>query len=330
MKRRDFIALLSGAAVARPFAARAQQATKIPRIGVLWHAGNEQQEALFLGALRKGLNELDYVEGKNIELVNRFADEHYDRFDGLATELIKAKVDVIVGSVGVAALAAKRQTTSIPIIFIASGDPVGVGLVDTLARPGGNVTGTSNLVTDLASKNLELLKDCFSNLSTVGILANSSTNAAFFRSYVSAMQAAAEVLHVSVHVVGVRSPDEFERGFSEMGNAHVDAVIIMPDGMFNNDRKRIAELALAHKLPAIGWSAELAEAGALMSYGANIPDLFRYTAIYIDKVLKGTNPADIPVEQPVLFDFVVNLRTAKALGLSIPPTVLARADKVID
>jgi len=261
--------------------------------------------------------------------VNRFADEHYDRFDGLAAELVKAKVDVIVGSISSAATA-KRQTATIPIIFIASGDPIGMGLVDTLARPGGNVTGTSNLVVDIASKNLELLKDCFSNLSAVGVLANSNTNAAFLRSYVSAMQAAAEVLHVSVHVVGVRSPDEFERGFSEMGNAHVDAVILMPDGMFNNDRNRIAELALAHNLPAIGWSAELAEAGALMSYGANSADMFRHAAFYIDKVLKGTNPADIPVEQPMLFDFVVNLRTAKALGLSIPPTVLARAGKVID
>jgi putative tryptophan/tyrosine transport system substrate-binding protein len=330
MRRRAFLAVLGAAAAACPLTTLAQQRTKIPRIGVLWHAGNAQQEATFLGALLKGLNELGYVEGKNIELVNRFADEHYDRFDGLATELIKAKVDVIVGSISSAAIAAKRQTASIPIIFIASGDPIGMGLVDTLARPGGNVTGTSNLVVDMASKNLELLKDCFSNLSAVGILASSNTNAAFFRSYVSAMQAAAEVLHVSVHVVGVRSPDEFERGFSEMGNAHVDAVIIMPDGMFNNDRKRIAELALAHKLPAIGWSAELAEAGALMSYGANNVDMFRHTAVYIDKVLKGTNPAGIPVEQPVLFDFVVNLRTAKALGLSIPPTVLARADKVID
>jgi putative tryptophan/tyrosine transport system substrate-binding protein len=327
MKRRAFLAMLGTAAAACPLTTFAQQTTKIP-VGVLWHAGNEQQEATFLGALRKGLNELGYVEGKNIELVNRFADEHYDRFDGLAAELVKAKVDIIVGSISSAAIAAKRQTATIPIIFVGSGDPIGMRLVDTLARPGGNVTGTSMLATDLAAKNLELLKDCFSNLSAVGILANS--NSPILRSYVSAVQAPAETLHVSVDVVGVRSPDEFERGFSEMGNAHVDAVLLMPDGMFNNDRKHIAELALAHKLPAIGWSAEQTEAGALMSYGANIPDLFRHTAVYIDKVLKGTNPADIPVEQPVLFDFVVNLRTAKALGLSIPPTVLARAGKVID
>ena len=158
---------------------------------------------MFLGALRKDLNELGYVEGKNIELVNRFADEHYDRFDGLASELIEAKVDVIVGSLGMAALAAKRQTASIPIIFVASGDPVGSGLVDTLAHPGGNVRGTSALTSDLAAKSLELLKDCFSNLSTVGVLANSNTNTSSFRrSYVAAVQAAAETLHVSVPVVG--------------------------------------------------------------------------------------------------------------------------------
>jgi putative tryptophan/tyrosine transport system substrate-binding protein len=329
MRRREFI-MLVGSAATWPFAARAQQTTKIARIGVLWLAGNEQQVAIFLGALRKGLNELGYVEGKNLELVNRFADYHYDRFDGLAAELVKAKVDVIVGSLSPAAIAAKRQTASIPIIFVASGDPIGMGLVDTLARPGGNVTGTSALATDLAAKSLELLKDCFSNLSAVGILANSTANASFLRSYVSAVQAAAEILHVSVGVVGVRSPDELERGFSEMGNAHVDAVLLMPDGMFNDYRKHIAELALAHKLPAIGWSAELTEAGALMSYGTNTPDLFRHTAVYIDKVLKGTNPADIPVEQPVLFDFVVNLKTAKALGITIPPSLLVRADEVID
>jgi putative ABC transport system substrate-binding protein len=285
MRRRDFIKVVAGSAAAWPLAARAQQSKSIPRIGVLWHAGNEQQEAMFLGALRKGLSELGYVEGKNIELVNRFADEHYDRFDGLGAELVKAKVDVIVGSLSVAALAAKRQTTSIPIIFVASGDPVGMGLVDTLARPGGNVTGTSVMQIDVTAKSVELLKDCLSNLSTVGILANS--NGPMFRSYISAVQAAAEIFHVSVHVVGVRSPDEFERGFSEMGNAHVDAVLLMPDGMFTNSRKHIADLALAHKLPAIGSSPELTEAGVLMSYGANIPDLFRHTGVYIDKVLKG-------------------------------------------
>jgi putative ABC transport system substrate-binding protein len=328
MRRRAFLAMLGLAAATCPLTTLAQQSTKIRRIGILWAAANEQQVALFLGALRNGLDELGYVEGKNIELVNRFAEGHYDRFDGLAAELVTAKVDVIVGAISPAAIAAKRQTANIPIIFVGSGDPIGMGLVDTLARPSGNATGTSALATDLAAKNLELLKDCFSNLSAVGILANS--NSPILRSYVSAVQAAAEILHVSVDVVGVRSPDELERGFSEMGNAHADAVLLMPDGMFTNDRKHIAELALAHKLPAIGWSAEITEAGALMSYGPNNPDMFRHAAVYIDKVLKGTNPADIPVEQPVLFDFAVNLRTAKALGLSIPPTVLARANKVIE
>jgi ABC-type uncharacterized transport system substrate-binding protein len=184
MRRRAFLAMLGVAAAACPLTTLAQQTTKIPRIGVLWHAGNEQQEAIFLGALRKGLNELGYVEGKNIELVNRFADEHYDRFDGLAAELVKAKVDVIVGSISSAAIAAKRQTASIPIIFVASGDPMGMGLADTLARPGGNVTGTSNLFVDMAAKNLELLKDCFSNLSAVEVFGNS--NSPILRSYVSA------------------------------------------------------------------------------------------------------------------------------------------------
>jgi putative ABC transport system substrate-binding protein len=176
-------------AAAWPLMARA--AKSIPTIGVLWHAGNEQQEAMFLGALRKGLNELGYVEGKIIELANRFADEHYDRFDGLAAELVKANVDVIVASISPVAIAAKRQTASIPIVFVGSADPIGMGLVKALAHPGGNVTGTSRLGVDIAAKNLELLKDCFSNLSAVGILANS--NSAIFRPYTPAVQAAQRV-----------------------------------------------------------------------------------------------------------------------------------------
>ena len=326
MRRREFVAFL-GSAAAWPLTAHAQQSRKIPRIGVLWHAGNEEQEAIFPGALRKGLNELGYVEGKNIDLVNRFADEHYDRFDGLAAELVKANVDIIVASIPPAALAAKRATKDIPVIFAVAADPVGLRLVDSLAHPGGNVTGLSSVNIDLAAKHLELLKDCLSNLSTVGLLSNPSEHLGL---YVSATQKAAEVLHISVHVADVRSPDELERAFSEIESAYANAVLLLPDGMFYNERKRIAQLAIARRLPMIAWTGEMADAGALMSYGAIYADLFRRTAVYIDKVLKGANPADLPVEQPVQYAFVVNLRTAKALGLTIPPTVLARADKVIE
>jgi putative ABC transport system substrate-binding protein len=322
VKRRTFIAALGGAA-AWPVAARAQQSGKIPRIGVLWHAGNEQEEAPFLGALRKGLNDLGYIEGKNIELLNRFADEHYDRFDPLARELVEAKVDVIVASVPGAGNAAKRATTTIPVV-VAYGAEY---LVQELAHPGGNLTGLSAMLFDLAGKQLEILKASIPNCSAVALLWNANTR---FSQYRSRAQEGADALRVSLHVVEVRSPDELERAFSAIGNAHVDAVLLHPDALILVQGSRIAQLALAKGLPTIAWIGIMAEAGALLSYGADGPDLFRRAATYVDKILKGANPADLPVEQPTKFEFIINLKTAKALNLTIPPYVLATANKVIE
>ena len=268
--------------------ARAQQPKKIPKIGVLWHAGNEKEIAVGLGAFRTGLNDLGYTEGKNIELINRFADEHYDRFGVFATELVEAKVDVIVASSAPAGYAAKRATTTIPLV-VAYGAEF---LVQELAHPGGNITGLSGLLPDLAAKQIEILKDTTTNLSAVALLwdANSSLL------YKSRAQEAAEHLRVSLNVVGVRSSNELEQAFSAIADAHADAVLIQPSGLFFQQREKIAQLALAKNLPTMAWNGEMTDAGALMSYGTNARELFRRAATYVDKILKGAKPADLPVE----------------------------------
>ena len=326
MRRRVVIALLGGAVV-WTFAARAQQQTRISRIGVLWHGGNEQEEAMNLSALRKGLNELGYVDGKNIELINRFADEHYDRFDTLAAELVEAKVDIIFASVSGAAISAKRLTTNIPIVLAYGGDYVAGGLAKSLAHPGGNVTGLSGVFVDLAAKHLEILKDTVANLSIVALLFNSTVN---WRPYITEVQSAADSHGISLHVVKVGHPDQLQEGFSEIANSHAQAVLLTPDGMFWQQRTRIADLAIADGVPTVGWMGDIADAGALISYGADTPDLFRRAATYVDKILKGASPADLPIEQPTKFEFIINLKTAKAIGLTIPPTLLVRANKLIE
>jgi putative tryptophan/tyrosine transport system substrate-binding protein len=326
-KRREFIAVLGGAA-AWPLVARAQS-RKIPRVGVLWHAGDEKEEAIFLGALRKGLNDLGYVEGTTVELVNRFADEHYDRFDRLAAELVEAKVDIIVASVPSAAYAAKRVTSTTPVVLAYGGDYVAQGLAQTLAHPGGNVTGLSAMFVDLAGKHLEILKDCIASLSSAALLFNANASKPS-RTYISEVQKAAASLRISLHVVEVGSRDDLEQGFSAIENTHAGAVLLASDSLFFQQRERIAQLALANRVPTIAWTADMADAGVLVSYGADAPDLFRRAATYVDKILKGANPADLPIQQPTKFEFVINLKTAKALGLTIPPSVLSRADKVFE
>jgi putative ABC transport system substrate-binding protein len=308
--------------------ARAQQSGKIPRVGVLWHAGNEEEEAIYLGALRQGLNDLGYIEGKNIELLNRFADEHYERFDALARELVEAKVDVIIASVSLAALSAKRASSVMPVVFANSPDPIGQRLVDSLAHPGGNVTGFSNMATDLTAKQLELLRDCLPNLSRVMLLNNPGSPTA--RRVVEDSQAAARSVKVELSVVDVHAPDELERAFLIITTNRPDGVIISPDAMLYNERKRIAESAAANKLPTVGGNREMAEAGLLLSYGPDYKDNFRRAAIYADKILKGAKPGDLPVEQPTKFDLIVNIGTARAIGVTIPDVIQLLAEKVIE
>jgi putative ABC transport system substrate-binding protein len=303
MRRREFIPAFGGA-VAWPLVARGQQSVK--KIGVLWHAGNEQEEAIFLGALRQGLHERGYIEGKNIELLNRFAGEHYDRFDALAKELVDFKVDVIVASIGLAALAAKRASTMIPVVFVAVPDPLGLRLVDSLAHPGGNLTGFSLMSSDLAAKRLEILKDySLPRLSRVALLYN--PNGEFARRQIDDTQAAARSTNVMLSLIEARAPSELEQSFFIAAQNRVGGLIIGSDALFYNERQRIADLALAHRLPTLGGVAEMADSGVLITYGPDFGDIFRRAANYVDEILKGAKPAGLPVEQPTKFKLVSTL-----------------------
>jgi|ERR1700738_4735433 putative ABC transport system substrate-binding protein len=329
MRRREFITLLSGTAVLWPLAVRAKQAGKVPTIGVLWHAASAEEEAVYLGAVRRGLTELGYVDGKNVTLENRFPAEIPERFTSLAVELVGLNVDVLVAINRIAALAAQRATTTIPIVFVAVPDPVGSKLVASLARPGGNITGLSNFALDLTAKRVEFLKRIVPNLSRAALLVNPNDKE-IARRYIEEAQTAADKLSVTLHPVEIRTPSDLMPAFSKMENEKINGVAVTQDGLFYATRKDIADLALARRLPAIVYSRETAEAGALASYGPSNYEIFRHSAVYIDKILKGTKPADIPVEQPTKFEFIINFRTAKALGLDFTPTVLALADEVIE
>jgi putative ABC transport system substrate-binding protein len=325
--RRAFIAAL-GSAAAWPVVVRAQQSGKLPRVGVLWSASNDYAEAVFLSPLRKSFSDLGYVEGKTIELMNRFANNDYTRFDALAKELVEAKADVLVADIAFGALAAKRASTTTPVVFVVVPDPVGLHLVDSLAHPGGNMTGFSIMGTDLTAKYLELLKDCLAKLSNVVLLYN--PNGSVAQRYADDALAAARRIRIGMSLIDVRAPNELESAFLVMAERHPDAVMIAGDAVLFNERKRIADLAIAHRLPTIGSIREMAESGVLITYGPDLPDLFRRAAFYVAKILKGANPADLPVEQPTKFDLVINLNTAKAVGVNIAGPLLARADEVIE
>jgi putative tryptophan/tyrosine transport system substrate-binding protein len=326
LKRRDFITLLGGSAAAWPFAARAEQAAKIPRVGVLWHAGNEQEEAAFLNPLRQCFSELGYVEGKNLILENRFAAEQYDRFGVLATELVEAHVDVIVATVLPAALAAQRATSTIPIVFFALPDPVGSGLVDSLSHPGRNLTGLAMFPVQLSGKRLELLKEAVPRLSQVALLSNPTYQAT--KSLLNDHRAAARSLGLLVQEVEASTADAIEPAIASVAKG--SGLVVLGDPMLFKERKRVAELALGHGLPSICWAAEMTAAGLLMSYGASIQVQLRGAVTYVDRILKGQKPADLPVEQPAIFELVINVRTAKALGLTIPSALLVQVDRTFE
>ena len=304
----------------------AQQSPKIPRIGVLWHAGNEEEETIYLGALRQGFTEIGYVEGKNFVLENRFAGEQYERFNNLATELAAAKVDVLVAVTLPAARAAQQATTTIPVVFVVVSDPVGFKLVESLARPGRNMTGLSNVSVDLSGKRLEIFKEAIPALSQVTFLSNPSY--ALTPRLLDDYRTAARSLGLPVQELQAPTPDAIEPALASV--AKRSGLVLIPDAMFFNERKRIAELALAHGLPSCCWVDDMTNAGLLMSYGANLSSQFRRAAAYVDRILKGAKPADLPVEQPTKFELVINLKTAKALGLTMPRSLLLSADEVIE
>jgi putative ABC transport system substrate-binding protein len=318
MRRRDFMKAVGGIPAAWLSVAHAQQATKIPKIGVLWHAGNEEEERIPLGALREGLRRTGYVEGQNIILENRFPNEQPDRFQSFAAELADLKVNLIVTVTRQAALAAQRATSTIPIVFLAVPDPLESKLVNNLARPGGNITGYSSMSVELVPKRVELLKQALPGLSRVGLVVNAN--------YAEGAKRNIE----AVQPVEVRSPADFEPAFLLMSNGNVQGVVLTQDGLFYANQRRLAQLALDHKLPMMAYAKEMSEAGALMSYGQNIPAYFQRAAVYIDKILKGAKPADLPVEQPTTFDFYINEKTAKSLGVAIPPSLLTMVGSIGD
>jgi len=329
MDRRAFIAAVTGGLFAAPLVAEGQQAVKPSRIGYL-HA-NVTASPHLLEAFRQGLRDLGYVEGRNVVIEYRDAKGEFERLPALAAELVVLNVDVIVASGTLAALAAKRATSDIPIVFPTVGDPVTDGLVASLARPGGNVTGLSNLTPQLVGKCLEVLKQAIPAVSQVAILWQPNGFVERTRREVrKGAELAGRELAMQLHFLEARAPTDFERAFGDMTRAGVGAVIVVVTAMFVQQRRRLAELAAKRRLPAVYGSSESVRVGGLMSYGPDLADSFRRAAIYVDKILKGAKPRDLPIEQPTKFDLVINLKTAKALGLTIPPSLLQRADQVID
>jgi putative tryptophan/tyrosine transport system substrate-binding protein len=324
VRRREFIAIVSGAAAAWPFVAWAQKAGKMPKVGFLSPAG----PSIYLPILLDALAELGWVEGKNIVVEDRYADNRLERLPGLAAELVHLNVDVIVAVGTLGPLAAQRATSTIPIVMTAAGDPLGSGLIASLARPGGNVTGTSLMVSDIGGKRLELLKELLPRLSRVAVLWNVANPypAIVFKE----TQAAGQRLGIEVQSLEVRGPDDFDGAFDAARKLRPDALITVEDPLTFSQRRRIADFAHIEQLPSIFGIREDVAAGGLMSYGANAADLFRRAAGYVDKVLKGATPADLPVQQPTKFELIINLKTAKALGLQVPATLLARADEVME
>jgi ABC-type uncharacterized transport system substrate-binding protein len=324
MKRREFITLLCGAA-AWPLAARAQH-TGIYRIGYL-DPGSISRVAPF-NAFMDGFRELGWVEGKNVAFERRHAENHLERLPEFAAELVRLNVDVILAAGTLGPLAAKRATTTIPIVMTAAGDPVGSGLVASLAQPNGNITGMSLMAPDLGGKRLGLLKEFVPQLSRVAVLWNAANPypALVFKE----TQAAGQKLGIQVQSLEVRSPDDFDGAFERTRRWRPDALITVEDPLTVTYRKRIADVALDEQLPSLYGVREFVEVGGLISYGGNVTDLFRRAAGYVDKILKGAKPADLPVQQPTRFEMVINLKTAKALGLTVPLIMQMTADEVIE
>jgi putative ABC transport system substrate-binding protein len=330
MRRREFIRLLGGAAASWPLAAGAQQpSSTVRRIGFL-SPGVARTMAVrgLVEAFRQGLKEYGWVEGQNISVEYRFAEGKEEALPGIAAALVQSRLDVIVADGTAAIQAAKNVTQTVPIVMAVSNDPVGTGLVASLNRPGGNITGLSILTGELVSKWLQLLTEIVPGLARVAVLSNPLNPSS--APLLEQTKAAAQSLGVEIHVAEVQGPDRFESAFAAIKAARAGALIVLPDGMLYSQHPRIVTFSAASHLPALFGQKEVVEAGGLIAYGPNIPASFRRSAAYVDKILQGAKPADLPVEQPTIFELVVNLETARAIGLTIPASILLRADEVIE
>jgi putative ABC transport system substrate-binding protein len=326
MRRREFITLFCGAAAAWPIAARAQRPAKLSTVGFLG-SGTPSVQSQWVAAFLQRLRELGWIEGRNLTIEYRWAEGSSDRAAELAAEFVRLNVDVIVTYANPMVVATKQATSVIPIVFAAAADPLGTGLVAGLARPGGNVTGLSVQNTDLAGKHLELLRDLVPGLHRLAIMVNVGNSAAVLE--MRAVQAAARTIGLEVVTLEIRRAEDIAPAFEGL-NGRAEALYVCIDTVLFSNRVRVNTLALAARLPTMLSNREYVEAGGLMSYGPNFLDLFRRAGDYVDKILHGAKPGDLPVEQPTKFDLTINLTTAKALGLAVPPTLLARADEVIE
>ena len=328
MDRRAFIAVVGGSILAAPLTSAAQQAEQVPRVGYISPGSSSDPFRLRrYEAFRQGLLELGYVEGRNIALEPRWAKGEYDRYPALAADLVRLKAHVIVTVGGAATKAAQQVTTTTPIVMSVVIDPLGSGLVASLARPGGNITGLTIMASDVVGKQLELLKQTVPGVARVALLWNPDNPGG--APQLREAEAAARILGVRLQAVEARNPQEIDRAFSAMTRERAGALIVLPDAIFGNQQKQIANLAVKSRLPSIYGIREYGEAGGLIVYSANNLDLERRAAIFVDRILKGAKPADLPVEQPTKFELVINLKTAKALGLTIPQSILIRADEII-
>jgi ABC-type uncharacterized transport system substrate-binding protein len=332
LRRGEFIALLAATVATWPSCAYAQRTTKVARIGFLVTGSlDSAEQQVTIDAFRQGLRERGYVEGQSVVLEYRSAGGRIERFPELAAELVRLNLDLIVASNTPAARAARAATTTIPIVVPVMGDPVGDSLVASLARPGGNVTGMTFLGPELATKRLELLKHALPSVSRIAALWQPDAyGEPTMREMMTGMEVAAGRLLVQLQPVEARGTADFDRAFSAMASARAEALIVLPSPMLFSERRHVVDFATSHRLPSIAMAREFAELGGLMAYGANLPDLFRRSAGYVDAILQGTKPADLPVQQPTKFELVINLKTAKALGVDVSSTLQALADEVIE
>ena len=327
MQRRDFLGMIGATTLwaGWPLAARAQQT--MPVVGFL-NGGSPGGYAPYVAAFHRGLKENGFIEGQNVTIEYRWAEGHYDRFGGLAADLVRRQVAVIAatGNPG-GAIAAKMATTTIPIVFSIPDDPLQLGLVTSLAHPGGNVTGITALVALLGAKRLELIRDLISTATLIGILMNRTDVS---RAYAKDIREAANLVGQQIEILDVGSEDEIDTAFAALARLHVGALLVVSDNFFVSRREQLVQLAARYVIPAIYENRDFTVAGGLMSYGASLVDVYRQVGVYVGRILKGTKPADLPVLQPTKFELVINVKTARALGLGIPPSLLARADEVID